>query len=360
MPVRVPSEALGSLARRCFEAAGLPTEDASAVAEALIDANLRGHDSHGIARVPAYLGRLADGVAGSTGRMVEVARSGPLRRLDAGGALGPAAVVKATALAIELARDHGIALVAVGNSSHFGAAGFYARRAAKAGLLALVATNGPANMAPHGAAEPFLGTNALAVAIPLSGDEELVLDMSSSVAARGRIIRARDLGEPIEPGLAIDTEGNPTTDAAAALAGAVLPLGGAKGSGLALAISLATAILAGASFDHEAGRMHGKDIRPQDLGQIVLCIDPWRLAERADVERRVARLVECLHALRPAAGFDRVLYPGERGELERHSRLADGIPVPAAELESIALACERLGATGLAAEARALAGAAPE
>lgn len=354
MTITVPSADLTSLVGQCFERAGMAPEDAERVAGVVVDANLRGHDSHGVARVPGYLRRFAAGATGGGEVIGEPLGEGPLRRVDAGAALGPLAGLCGTDLAAELAGEHGIGLVAVGNSSHFGAAGFFARRLAERDLIGMVATNGPANMAAYGSSMPFLGTNALAIGIPLDGGRQFVLDMSCSIAARGKIIRKRELGEPLEPGLALDAEGEPTEDAAAALAGAVLPFAGPKGSGLALAISLAVGTLAGASFDDEAGRSQGADAKPQDIGHLFAAVDPWRLADREQVEARIAGLVERLHSLRPGAGFDRVLYPGERGELERRTRLVDGVPLAAQELEELAQACDELGHDQLASRVRSL------
>lgn len=348
------SAVLESLVRRCFERAGLASQDAETVADAMVDANLRGTESHGLVRAPAYLRRAASGLTGGSEAIAETLSSGPLRRLDAGAALGPVAAAKATGVASELAGEHGIGLVALGNSSHFGCAGFYARRIAEGGLIALVTTNGPAGMAPHGAADPFLGTNALAIGAPLPRGEQFVLDMSCSVAARGKIIRAKELGEAIEPGLAVGPDGDPTTDAAEALAGAVLPLGGPKGTGLALAISLAAGVLAGARFDDQAGRIHDRRSGPQGLGQMFLAIDPWCLGDREEAEQRTAALIDRLHALRPAPGFDSVLYPGERSERERRRRLEHGVPIAPEELEALAAACEELEDRELAAEVRGL------
>jgi LDH2 family malate/lactate/ureidoglycolate dehydrogenase len=356
--VVVRSVALSALTQACFERLGLSAGDARAVAEVLVDANLRGNDSHGVGRVPAYMRRVSAGLAGGAERIGEPEGEGPLRRLDAGAALGPIAANRATEIAIGLAREHGLGLVVMGNSTHFGSAGPYARRVAEQGLFAIVATNGPANMAPHGSAEPFLGTNAFAVALPLPGGEQFVLDMSCSIAARGKIIRARDLGEPIEPGTALDARGRATTDAAEALAGAVLPLGGPKGTGLALAISIAVGVLGGASFDDEAGRMHGTDARPQNLGQLFCAVDPWRLAKRDEAERRLAALIQRLHSLPPAPGVDRVLYPGERGDRERRARLEAGIPIADEELEAIAGVCAAMGHADLAQRAHSLASSA--
>ncbi len=354
MTVTVSSAELRSLIRDCFERLDVPEADAEAVADALTDANLRGNDSHGFARTPAYMRRVAAGFTGGTARMREVAAWGPLRRLDAGSALGPAAAVKATDLAIELAHDHGIGLVAIGNSSHLGAAGFYARRAATAGLMAVVATNGPANMAPYGSSERFLGTDAFSVAVPAGSRAPVVLDMSCSAVARGKIMRAKELGEPIEPGVAIDPDGQPATDPAAALAGAVLPVGGPKGTGLALAISIMVGVLAGAGFDDEVVPMHGDTPRAQNLGHLFLVADPWRLADRDEADARVDALIDRLHALRPAAGFDRVLFPGERGDMQARTGAESGVPIDSTELQALANVCQELGLRDLGARAMAL------
>jgi LDH2 family malate/lactate/ureidoglycolate dehydrogenase len=352
---------LSALVEACFARVGLTEDDAAAVAEVLVDANLRGTDSHGVGRVPVYLRRVHEGLARGADAMSTTAGSPaqPLARLDAAHGLGPAVGVRAVDLAATLAGEHGIGLVAVGRSTHFGAAGFYARRAAHRGLVALVASNGPANMAPHGAAEAFLGTNAIAVAGPLGSDGAVFsLDMSSSVEARGKIIRADALGLPIAPGLAIDAAGRPTTDPAAALAGAVLPLGGPKGSGLAFAVCLLAGVLGGADFDDELAPMTasrgGGPPRPQNVGHLFMALDPARLADPGEAAARVDGLVERLHALRPAEGTRSVLYPGERGDRLAAERRAAGIPVEDAELEAIATAASDCGMPDLAERARGL------
>jgi LDH2 family malate/lactate/ureidoglycolate dehydrogenase len=353
-PVVVAADELVSLVRACCAGVGLADDDARAVADVLVDANLRGVDSHGVARLPMYLRRVRAGLARGTDGISFPLRSGPTCRIDAGHALGPAVAIKAIDHAIELARRHGIGLVAVANSTHFGHAGFYARRAAAQRLIAIVMTNGPPGMAPHGGTEPLLGTNPVAIGVPLGDRGEFVLDMSSSVAARGKIIRRRALGRPIEPGWAVDATGEPTTDAAAALAGAVLPVGGAKGSGMAFAVSLLVGVLAGAAFDHAVAPMDGST-RPQGLGHVLLVIDPWRLAPAGETLTRVEDLVDRLHAVRPARGFDRVLHAGERGEMLAAERRRSGIPLEAAETGAIAQACDELGLAAIAARARTLA-----
>ncbi|MDP9344579.1 MAG: Ldh family oxidoreductase, partial [Actinomycetota bacterium] len=163
------------------------------------------------------------------------------------------------------------------------------------------------------------------------------------------------LGAPIEPGLAIAADGQPTTDAGAALAGAVLPLGGAKGSGLAFAVCMLAGVLGGAGFDDEVAPMHGSSDRPQNVGHVFAVIDPWRLGDPADALARVEQLVDRLHALRPAAGFDRVRFAGERGDEQAAARRVHGIPLARAELEATARTCEECGLGPVADRARALA-----
>lgn len=353
-PVLIDSTVLTPVIRECFEGLGLSSADAQAVADVLVDANLRGIDSHGFQRVPIYMRRVKAGLAGGTEAMTEVARVGAVCRLDAGHALGPAAAVKAVDLAIDLAGDHGIGLVSVGRSTHFGAAGFYARRAAAKRLVGLALTNGPKNMAPHGSSEPFLGTNALAIAAPLGRYPEFVVDMSLSIGARGKIIRAKALGEAIEPGLAIDRDGHPTTDPGAALAGSVLPVGGPKGTGLAVAIEILASLLAGAEFGFEMSPMYGTLERPQNVGHVFVVIDPWRLSEPETAIPRLEQFVDGLHALRLADGFKSVRYAGEAGALRARERLASGIPIDVSEVEALAAVCTECGLPALAARVRAL------
>jgi LDH2 family malate/lactate/ureidoglycolate dehydrogenase len=352
--LRLSDQDLARLLRASFAGAGLPDRDASAVSEVLVDANLRGTESHGLARAPAYLRRVHAGVPRGTEAFEVSVGAGALCRVDAGQGLGPAVAVRAVDLTIELADEHGLGLVAVGGSSHFGAAGFYARRAAERGLISLVASNGPATMAPHGAARRFLGTNAIAVGAPLGRHGAFVLDMSSSIEARGKIIRANALGRPIASGLAIDPQGRPTTDAAAALAGAVLPLGGPKGSGLAFAVCLLAGVLGGACFDDEVAPMYGDPPAPQNVGHVFLVVDPWRLAAPDEAAARVEALVDRLHALPAADGHGAVRVAGERGDRLAAERRRDGIPVESAELEVLAAAREECGMPDLAARARAL------
>lgn len=331
---------LAALCRECFERVGVPPQDARAVTDVLIDANLHGVPSHGFQRVPIYMRRVHAGLAGGSERLAIVSESGALCRMDAHHALGPAASVKALDRSLALAREFGVGLVAVGRSTHFGAAGYYARRAAGAGFVGIVMSNAVKRMAPYGAAEAFLGTNPLAIAIPLEEHDPFVLDMSTSIAAQGRITRASLLAEPIPEGMAIGPDGQPTTDPDSALAGSLLPVGGPKGSGLALAISLLAVLLAGAESDDEMGSMYKDFDRAQDSGHIFIAIDGARLGGDGG---RLDDAIGRLGALRVAEGHRSVDYPGQAGARLARTRRRTGVPIKPAELVDAAQTCDSFG-----------------
>lgn len=351
---RVSADALHALCCDCLAAQGIPPDDATAVADALLYATLRGLDTHGLGRLPLYMRRVAAGTTGSSERMTELAGEGAVRRLDAAQALGPAAGVRAADLAADLAHDYGIGLVSLGRATHFGAAGFYARRVTRRSLVAVVVSNGARVVAPHGAAERLLGTNPLAIALPLGRHGELVLDMSTSATTQAATRRAAQEERDLEPGVAIDEAGRPTLDPEAALAGSLLPFGGAKGSGLALVIALAAALLGAGALDDELPSIYRELDRPQDLGQVFFALDPSRLTEPVRTLPRLEAFVDRLHALAPAESHEGARLPGQAGDALARERVASGIPLGRGALESVAVGCDECGLPELAERARRL------
>jgi LDH2 family malate/lactate/ureidoglycolate dehydrogenase len=352
-PVIVPEQLLHSHTSECFTRVGLSAADAAAVTDVLVYANLRGLDAHGFERVPVYMRRLHAGLARGTEAASVVAERGAVCRLDAAHALGPAMAVQAIDRATALASEHGIGLVVVGNATHFGTAGFYTLRAAREGFLSIVASNAAKLMAPHGSVSRFLGTNPISFGAPLADLDEFVLDMSSSLVAGGKIRRAAALGEAIDVGLALDADGMPTTDPDRAMAGALLPVGGPKGSGLAFAITLFVAMLAGADFDDEAAS-HYHDARPQNLGQFFIAIDPAATGEPDVANRQIAAFIERFHSLPRQDTSTPLSYPGEEGARRERLRRATGIPVEPEDLEAVAQACMECGLPDLAERTRRL------
>jgi LDH2 family malate/lactate/ureidoglycolate dehydrogenase len=344
---------LRALTRDCFKEIGIPAVDAEAVADVLMDANLRAMESHGFQRVPIYMKRVLAGLAGGTENLTVLHQEGVFCRMDAGHALGPAAAVKALQKAIGLSRQHGLGVVAVRNSTHFGAAGYYARQAAEAGQASIVLSNAVKRMAPHGALEPFVGTNPLAVGVPLAHHPSFVLDMSSSVTAQGKITRARDLGLPLPEGVALDADGWPTTDPVAALAGSLLPVGGPKGSGLALAISMLCVLLAGAECDDQMGSLYNDFDRPQNTGHIFITIDVARLQSPGGQDQ-VDQMMDRLAVLRRPDAAPAPKYPGQETASFVEERRQSGIPIRRGELLRVAEVCRDANLFHLASRAREL------
>jgi LDH2 family malate/lactate/ureidoglycolate dehydrogenase len=223
---------------RVLERLDVPAQDAREVAGCLIKAELRGVDSHGMVRLPVYARRVKVGavLARPDLRLTPVGTASVL--VDGGNGLGPVVGARAMDAAIDLARAHGTGFAGVRHSNHFGPAAYYVERAIAAGLIGVAISNAPPNMAPFGGRTRFLGTNPVAIGVPAGEERPLIFDASTSVVARGKIIVAAHTGQPIPEGWAIDPDGHPTTDPEQALAGAVLPFGGAKGSALSFIIDI--------------------------------------------------------------------------------------------------------------------------
>jgi LDH2 family malate/lactate/ureidoglycolate dehydrogenase len=310
-----------------LERLDVPAEDARETAECLLLAELRGVDSHGLVRLPVYAKRLQAGVVKARPEIAVDRRYGSVALVDGGNGLGPVVGARAMETAIELARTNGFGFVGVRNSNHFGAAAFYVEKAVREGFIGTAISNAPPNMAAHGGKERFLGTNPLAVGIPAGEEPPLVFDASSSIAARGKIINAAHKNLPIPEGWAIDTEGRPTTNAAAALAGAVLPFGGPKGSAISFIIDIMSGVLTGASFALHLNTLENfKAV--QNLGHVFTACRTDLFLPAGEFARRMDEILRMLKAAEPAPGVERVLAPGEL-ELAAEARNRKlGVSVP--------------------------------
>jgi LDH2 family malate/lactate/ureidoglycolate dehydrogenase len=322
---RIRAEALERWVQALFEAAGLASGAARTVADALVETNLRGVDSHGVARVADYVARLRAGGLNLRPEPRVLSEDGAVAVVDGDDGPGQVAGVFATDLSVELARRHGAGAVVVRRSNHYGAAGIYAIRAARAGMVAMSTTNADPLVIPFGGAQRALGTNPIAFAAPTPG-EPFVLDMATSQVAINRIYNARDEGRPIPEGWGVDGHGVGTTDPAAVHAG--VPLGGYKGYGLALMVEVLSGVLTGAGVTGGVGRLHDDHERAQDVGHFHLALDPGRLAG-AGFAPRLAALLDELRAMAPAPGHDEVLVAGDPEARARAERERAGIPLPA-------------------------------
>jgi ureidoglycolate dehydrogenase (NAD+) len=294
------------------------------VADTLVWTSLRGTDSHGVARLPVYVDRLRAGSLNPRPRPSVERRDGAVALVDGDQGPGQVAGVFATDLSIELAREHGAGVVSVRRSAHFGAAAYYAMRAAEQGLVAIALTNTEPLVIPYGGSEPALGTNPICLAAPAGGGI-FNLDMATSQVAMNRVWNARDEERPIPEGWGVDAQGRTTTDAGAVVA--AMPLGGYKGYGLALMVEVLCGVLAGAGVRHGVGELYGDVAAPQDTGHFHLAIDPERTVGRERFAAVLGGLLGELRAIPPAPGFDEVLTPGDPEDRARAERERTGVPV---------------------------------
>lgn len=308
--------------------AGTLPGTADCVAGALVAAEADGLKGHGLSRVPGYAAQVKAGkVAGSAVPTVERAAPGVLR-IDAGHGFAYPALARAVAELPAVTRGVGVAVAAIRRSHHCGAAGHPVERLAEAGLVALLFANTPAAIAPWGGARAVFGTNPIAFACPLAAGAPIVADLSLSKVARGNILAAQQKGAAIPADWALDAEGRPTTDPAAALKGTMVPAGDAKGTVLAMIVELLAAGLTGASFAADAASFLDAEGGPPATGQLLVAFDPAAIGGPG-VLAHVARLAEAIEA-QPGARL-----PGRRRLALRAAAEAEGLEVPEAVLEAI-------------------------
>jgi (2R)-3-sulfolactate dehydrogenase (NADP+) len=304
-----------------FATAGASPANAASVAWALVMAEADGLKGHGLSRVPTYLAMLKSGkIDGQVVPKASRPKPGVLA-IDAGHGFAYPAIDLAIAEIPDLARDQGIVAAPIRRSNHCGAAGLHVERLAEQGLVALLFANTPGAIAPWGGSKPVFGTNPIAFAAPLAGREPVVIDMALSKVARGPIVAAKQKGQAIPEGWALDVHGKPTTDAAAALAGTMVPLGDAKGATLAMMVEILAAALVGAHFGFQASSFLDGEGGPPDTGQLILAIDPHAMGGNWFDERMRA----LVHAIEAQEG---TRLPGVRRLTLRAKARAEGIDMP--------------------------------
>jgi LDH2 family malate/lactate/ureidoglycolate dehydrogenase len=333
MSVHVDAIAAESFAQRLLLAHGLPEADANIVAGCLVSADLRGVDTHGLARLPIYLDRLRRGLINARPALLPQRVTPVAAALDGENGFGFVVGTRAMNEAIEIAREYGLGLVCVRRSTHFGMAASYVLQALDAGLVSLVFSNASPAMPPWGGRKGLLGTNPFAAGAP--GNPPFLLDMSTAVAARGKIRRAERRGEAIPLGYALDADGRATTDAAAALAGVVLPVGGYKGSGLSMLMDILGGVLTGAAFAGDVGDQYKVFERPQDVGHFFLTLKPDLFVSQNEYLARMETLVRRVREAPKADGFTEILLPGEPETRHEHHRRRSGIPYSASEVDAL-------------------------
>lgn len=329
--IRVDAETLARCLETRLHEAGVAAESAAAAVRAMLHASLIGVDSHGARLVEFYCTLVRNGRINPRPNLT-IRQTGPATAIvDGEDGLGHLTSFRAMDVAATLARTAGIGAVAAVRSSHFGAAGAYAKAAADAGLVGIATGNADSLVALFGAAAPFHGTNPIAVGAPVAGSRPWLLDMATSSVPFNRVLLFRSLGRPLPDNVAADAAGRPTTDAEAARM--LMPVGGVdfgfKGAALAGFATLLSAILTGMTLDHDqaATEAAGGLGRPPRIGAFFIAIDPDHFVGRAGFDRAMTAYLAALRAVPAAEGAGPVMAPGDREWAVEIERRRDGIPL---------------------------------
>ncbi|MBO9473660.1 Ldh family oxidoreductase [Shimia sp. R10_1] len=318
---------------------GVPLEDAEIVTESIVFAHTTGKGTHGLGRLPIYLRKIQSGLMRRDTPLKPVVSALALEVLDADHGFGQVAAVHGMQRAISMSETYGVGLVGIRHSNNFGTAAFIASAAVKANKIGIVMSNAAPAISAPGSTTPILGTNPLAFGFP-SGDDgsPIVFDMAISNAARGKIRLAAANGEEIPEGWAVDENGVPTTSAEAALAGAMLPIGGAKGYGLALSVDILAGLLTGSAFGGGAKNLDHKTDR-SDCGHFLLAIDVSKFMALQDYQERISRLSK---AVKSSGSPGVVILPGERSRRYMDDR-NETVPLTPAVVEKLDTVSAELG-----------------
>jgi LDH2 family malate/lactate/ureidoglycolate dehydrogenase len=330
------------LATRILVALGLPDADARLVADSLVTADTWGHASHGMLRLPWYAARLRSGVMTAVTEPYTVVDLPALCVLDGRHGVGQVLAGMACDDAVRRAESHGVGVVSVRNSNHFGTAAYWTRRMAAAGCIGVLTTNSSPAMAPWGGKEKTVGANPWSIAAPGGSHGEVVLDISNTNVARGKIYSALERGEGIPDGWALDSEGRPTTDPEAALDGFMLPIGEHKGYGISFMMDILSGVLSGSSFGTSVVGPYVSD-RPSGCGHLAIALKVDTMAGDDVFAARVDELIDATKAVSRAEGFSEIFFPGEMEQRAAEQAGHEGVALAAKtvqELRELAASCD--------------------
>lgn len=336
----VHNESLRLFVASVLQSQGVPSEGAAFIAQVLVEADLRGVESHGVTRLAGYMGMIEAGVLNATADIAIVQDSGACASLDGGMTFGMLAARKGMDLAIEKSGQYGVSFVTSRNMSHTGMVGFYPMRAAARGFIGIALNNGPSIVPPFGGRTPTYATNPISIAVPAGKEEPVVLDMATTMVAAGKLRLAGKKGGAIPPDWGLDRDGVPTTDPQEVLLNGFLQwAGGYKGFGLGTMVEILGGVLSGGLFgsDVPALKDFGRD--PLVSSGAYMAVDIQRFMPLEDFEAKVDRLVGQVRSAERAPGVERIYLPGEPEFLLKQERLAHGIPLSHAvyaELERLA------------------------
>ena len=338
--IRMDCLLLQEFTRTVFVESGIPLEDAETVADVLIWANLRGIDSHGVLRIPGYVGMVDTGHINPQPDIKILKETAAVEFVDADRAFGPVVTTSTMRRVIEKAKQVGIGWALIRNHTHQGAMGYYSLMAAEADMAGIAMVCSPPNMAPHGAKIRGVHNSPISIAVPGKSHRPLILDMATSVAAGGKLNLASDKGIPIPIGWALDGDGKPTTDPD--LSRALLPAGGPKGSGLALMFECLTSIMANNPL-LEPVLLDSPQRRRHQQNSVVAAIDISMFTDIETYKEHIDTLIDCLKSLPKADGVDEIFVPGELEDRCYDERIQNGIPLPEGTVSRLLEVAERFG-----------------
>jgi LDH2 family malate/lactate/ureidoglycolate dehydrogenase len=322
MKVRV--ERLKDITLHILKGLNATDEEATLVADCLVRAEMRGIDTHGVHFLKLLSDRIDAHMIQIPTPLKVIREDNTTAILDGGNGLGQVAAHRAMKTSIQKARNFGIGITLIRNTNHIGILAFYTLLAAEEGMVGIVMSNSAPSMPPWGGAEPFLGTNPISIAIPGDSGGPVVLDMSSSVVARGKIRRAERLKERIPLGWALDETGTPTTDPAAALNGTLLPIGGPKGYGLALMIDVLAGLLSGSQYGAKVKTFH-QPLGPTGIGVFSMAIDIERFMPLHLFKDLMTSYAKSIKKTKKAKDVSQIYLPGEIEFEKEKKSLGEGI-----------------------------------
>jgi LDH2 family malate/lactate/ureidoglycolate dehydrogenase len=341
---RIAATPLQAFVQRAFVAAGLPEADAASIAALMVEADLRGSDTHGVIRLPLYLKRIRAGGVNVRPNIRIVSEKPAAALVDGDNGMGHLTMRFAAETAIAKARATGVGWVGARMSNHAGPAWLYAMMPLKHDMVSLYFAVGSSNhLPPWGGAEDLLGTNPLAIAVPAGEEPPVVLDMSPTVAAFGKVRLKAQRGEPMPVGWMIDRDGNPLTDASRAEDGHLLPIGGYKGYGLSLMTGLIAGVLNRAAFGRDVVNMVSESGKAANTGQAIVALSIDTFCPVDVFKRTVDTVVRDLRASKRLPGVERIYMPGEQSAQKGIDRSAHGIPLPKALKDSLDAVARDLG-----------------
>ena len=308
--VLVSPDRLLALVAAIYQSAGVPDADAAFAADTMVQADLWGHQSHGVLRVGWYYARLRSGAMLPVTQVETVSDAGAIAVVDGHDGVGQVIARHAILEATRRAKAHGVGVVSVRNSNHFGTCMYYTGMGARDGCVTLLATNGGPNMAPWGGLKKMIGTNPWSVAAPAGRHPALIMDMAVSGVARGKIYLAQQRHESIPDSWALDAQGFPTTDPRAALEGLILPMAGHKGYAIGVIVDMLAGVLSGSSF---LDGVHGPydPVNRSGVGHFFAAFNIEAFQPRAQFDARMEEYIARLKSVPVAPGHEEVFYPGE-------------------------------------------------